>query len=500
MRVSEPSAIGNALVRYVSERENPHNKSAVSSVELAIPATFLSQGIILIDTPGIGSTFLHNTAAAEAVVPDCDAAVFVLSADPPITDIEAAYLKKIREVVPKLIFILNKVDLLTKEERLSVESFLFNELKQRIPEFEPGSIFSISARAGVEAKARRDKVAFEASGVPSLQSFLAGELAREKSAIVSATGLRRSISLVGELLFQSEFEQKVLLLPQVVLQEKRQSFESAAAQFEVERQTLADVLSVDRTQLFRELESETDRLWQDARADLRTLTHEAIAQPVEEARKKLSTILSTRFEDSFQRALSLFHQKITERLSVHQDRAAKLVESVRQAAADLMEIPLVDIDPEEILEIKHEPYWVAPETPPSITTISTTALIRLLPAALRANRERKQFIRDAEAAVLRNVANLDWAIRQNINDAFNRFEFSLGQQFAGALAATREAILMAVQRRRDRTKECEAQIEEGSRAIDRLSRTLEALNNLNLGSNPLAHNDKFAEGVQLNEQ
>lgn len=476
--ITDPSEIGEGLTRYVSEDKNPENRLAVGGVELALPSTFLACGVILIDTPGIGSTLQHNTAAAEAVLPECDAAVFVLSADPPITDMEVAYLRKIRELIPRIVFVLNKIDLLTGDDRTSAERFLFNELKQRIPLPEPGAIFGVSARDASNANARHDKVALESSGVPSLQTYLGDELARGKNAIVYATGVKRSIALVGELLFQNEFEQKALMLPQTVLEQKREAFELAALEFETERKTLSDVLSLSRKQLLRELEAETDRLWKAALQDMRTLIQAASGRPLAIVKGHISAHLSDCFDDSFRRAVSNFQQQTTKSLSVHRDRAARLAGSVRKVAADIMEIPVVDVHPEEFMDIKHEPYWVTVETPPSITNISTNALANLLPAAMRARRERKQFIKDAEAAVLRNVANLDWAIRQNIDDAFRRFELSLDEQLATSLGATREALSMAVQRHRDRTQESRADVEEGTRAIGRLSKALKALQSL----------------------
>jgi hypothetical protein len=43
--------------------------------------------------------------------------LFVLSADPPITEAELSYLAEVRKQVPKLYFVLNKVDYLIAEER-----------------------------------------------------------------------------------------------------------------------------------------------------------------------------------------------------------------------------------------------------------------------------------------------------------------------------------------------------------------------------------------------
>ena len=74
--------IPELLADYITESGNPGNKKQVASVELAYPSPFLESGIILIDTPGIGSTHAHNTRTTEGYLEQVDAGIVVLSVDP----------------------------------------------------------------------------------------------------------------------------------------------------------------------------------------------------------------------------------------------------------------------------------------------------------------------------------------------------------------------------------------------------------------------------------
>jgi len=66
-RSQDESDFPNILTRYVSEAENPANRAKVRRVAIAVNSTTsLSDSVILVDTPGVGSTFVHNTRAAEA--------------------------------------------------------------------------------------------------------------------------------------------------------------------------------------------------------------------------------------------------------------------------------------------------------------------------------------------------------------------------------------------------------------------------------------------------
>lgn len=51
------------LEGFVTEEGNPKKRLGVLQVEIYHPAAILKHGVVLIDTPGIGSTFTHNTGA-----------------------------------------------------------------------------------------------------------------------------------------------------------------------------------------------------------------------------------------------------------------------------------------------------------------------------------------------------------------------------------------------------------------------------------------------------
>lgn len=134
----------SALADYISEAKNPGNKKQVASVEITYPSHFLKDGIVLIDTPGIGSTHAHNTETTEGYLSQVDAGVVVLSVDPPITAVESQFIRDLHDEIPKLFFILNKIDIITSAELTEVTQFVENELcRHAIPSPE---IFPLSAR------------------------------------------------------------------------------------------------------------------------------------------------------------------------------------------------------------------------------------------------------------------------------------------------------------------------------------------------------------------
>jgi GTP-binding protein EngB required for normal cell division len=478
--ISAVADIPDILQHYIAETENPRNRLNVETVELDVRSQFLDQGIVLVDTPGVGSTFLHNTKAAEAVLAECDAAVFVISADPPITEVEVDYLHKVQVLIPKIFFALNKIDLLDAGERVIAERFLADVLAQQPAIAQPVRIFSVSAKQGLRAKQDRDPRAIAASGVEHLEQVLAGELAREKRAIAFATGRQRSISLIGELLFQSELERKALLLPEENLKQKAITFESSVASFETERQALSDLLSLDRKRLVKDLETETDRLWNEAQKQAHQLVGEITARSFQlhDARRHVATMLARYFEQGFRQSVELFREKLGERLAIHQERAGALINLVRQTAADLMAISVTLPQSAEAFEARREPYWTAPEPSVSLLDMSAGTLARFMPRTIRRKRARDQLGADTDKAVLRNLANLDWAVRQNLEDAFRRFESSLAEQLGRALAATRQAMRIAIERRTAKAEEMDEYVKDSARIVASLSNILSELQSI----------------------
>ncbi len=135
-----------ALRDYATETGNPGNRRGVVRVLIQHPAPILRSGVILVDTPGIGSIHAHNTEAAYELLAQADAALFVLSVDSPASRAELDFLAAARGQVSRLIFALNKADLLDREELQQATNFVRSVLEQVAPG-DPPALYPISARA-----------------------------------------------------------------------------------------------------------------------------------------------------------------------------------------------------------------------------------------------------------------------------------------------------------------------------------------------------------------
>lgn len=112
-----------ALEDLVTERRNPGNRRHLTSVTVLLNVPVLARGVELVDTPGTGSVYAHNTSAAEAALDTMDAAVFVLTADPPMSASERELMTRVVGRSVRMFVVLNKADYLTAGELAEAVEF-----------------------------------------------------------------------------------------------------------------------------------------------------------------------------------------------------------------------------------------------------------------------------------------------------------------------------------------------------------------------------------------
>src|SRR5512133_228281 len=179
VRQSE-DAIRDTLTKYVAEENNPNNQLCVREVEVTTPSPLLENGTVLLDTPGFGSTHLHNTRTALTVLTECDAALFLLSADPPLTQTDLEFLKQVNLYVPRIFFVVNKTDLLSGAELASIDAFITNILVMQMKYPADLKLFHICARKGALAKGDLQSSTWIESGINEIKTEVLDFMIHEK--------------------------------------------------------------------------------------------------------------------------------------------------------------------------------------------------------------------------------------------------------------------------------------------------------------------------------
>ena len=119
------------IAEFVTEERNPENERQVARVELRVPSQLLEPGVVLVDTPGLGSIYRHNDEEARRALFDADGAILVLSADSPLSAQERELLGVLSERRQPTFFVLNKIDHLAQDETEQVRRFVTDAIAKR---------------------------------------------------------------------------------------------------------------------------------------------------------------------------------------------------------------------------------------------------------------------------------------------------------------------------------------------------------------------------------
>ena len=153
-------------------------ESTVSYIQVFTPMDFLPEGVSLIDTPGIGSTYPHHTAITKQYIKQADAVMFVMNPTP-LENIEVDFLKEIVSVTPGILFVTTKIDQngndsveeSLKRNRQIIEKAVGSELPFGI------SMLKMSSKLLLDAANEKDEMTsefnYEISGYDDVKTAMA---------------------------------------------------------------------------------------------------------------------------------------------------------------------------------------------------------------------------------------------------------------------------------------------------------------------------------------
>jgi GTPase SAR1 family protein len=297
-------AIGpNELPLYVTERHNPKNEKLVDRVEIEHPSPYLEGGVRIVDTPGIASIHEHNTRTTYDYLPQADAAVFLLSVDPPITQAELHFLRDVAKLTARVFFILNKTDTMGEAER--DESLAFS--KQAIEEgtgFRDVTIYPISARLALEGKLENDRRKTEQSGLPAFERSLEAFLAGEKGSVLIRSIADKARSWLNEELFIAELEERSRCISLDELENKISAFKTFIRDSEQEKDDsgrlfFEDVKVLRERALIDDIEEMKDKETKELDSRLDEFSIEHAADGNAEFAAGLNTLIGTHIRDAF---------------------------------------------------------------------------------------------------------------------------------------------------------------------------------------------------------
>jgi hypothetical protein len=177
---SESVAISD-LSDWVSEVGNPRNSKQVERVEISVPSPLLKQGLVIVDTPGMGGLGAGHAAATLAFLPFADGLIFVSDASAELSAPEVDFLRRATELCPTVLFALTKIDLYPNWERIAdLDRGHLDRQSLSVP------LVAISSTVRAEALARKDRELNDRSRFPALVKELGDQVVTPAKASAAA--------------------------------------------------------------------------------------------------------------------------------------------------------------------------------------------------------------------------------------------------------------------------------------------------------------------------
>jgi GTP-binding protein EngB required for normal cell division len=116
----------------ITEQGNPGNERSVVRALVEVPASRLKQGIVLVDTPGLGSLAKRGAAETMAYLPSCDLALLLIDSGNALNDEDIGTLRILYESgIPSLV-LLSKSDLLAQGDLHRVTGYIEAQLQREL--------------------------------------------------------------------------------------------------------------------------------------------------------------------------------------------------------------------------------------------------------------------------------------------------------------------------------------------------------------------------------
>lgn len=120
------------LAEFVTEQQNPANTKQVVRIFVELPSPRLKQGLVFVDTPGLGSLATAGAEETLAYLPRCDLGIVLIDAGATLTQEDIATLRSLYEAAIPAYVLLSKADLLTDNDRSIALQYIADQITAQL--------------------------------------------------------------------------------------------------------------------------------------------------------------------------------------------------------------------------------------------------------------------------------------------------------------------------------------------------------------------------------
>jgi hypothetical protein len=176
----------------------------VRYLELTYPSPLLAEGVVLVDTPGVNDLNHQRAEITYGYIPRSDAVLFLLDAGQILKESERQFIaqKLLAASRDKLIFVINKIDLLDESEKSEAIAYARKHLGEIVPN---ARVFAISAERALEGHRH-------SSGLDPFVDELRKFLQEERGRVLLDNALDQGLRIASILRTSVEVQKRALAM------------------------------------------------------------------------------------------------------------------------------------------------------------------------------------------------------------------------------------------------------------------------------------------------
>ncbi|HYA03405.1 MAG TPA: dynamin family protein [Syntrophobacteria bacterium] len=433
------------LVDYITEKGNPRNKKGVHEVKITYPSPYLRDGVRIIDTPGVGSVYEHNTEVALNFLPRVDAGVFVVTVDPPLSAAEHEFLKDIREYVHKLFFVLNKIDYVAEAEHQEALEFTCQVLQADLAT-DRLMIFPMSAKMALEGKQNGSPDVLEASLLPEFEKHLSEFLYKEKGRVLLISILNGALKAITDSTLTLKVERQASSMSLKELEEKTARFDGELHGLQKEREFSLLLLDGRMKDILKELDADvqafkretTARLRREVQATFHQKSHSAL-----DLRAEMEKFLFTSLRNVFTAWRRQEIDKLTQKLGdIHEEfggRINGILERLTQLTARIFDFSLRGVKAEEVFTERSE-FWFKFKEDPVGLELLQMGVTSLLPRALTKGLLLRKLLENVQELVDQHCGRVRYDFDRRLEEIAKEFRRTWLAKVDDTIQSVRQAL------------------------------------------------------------
>lgn len=461
----------NAIGQYITEEENPENIKQVSYVKIFDNCPCL-KNITLIDTPGLGSAYEHNTQVTQQFIPKIDAAIFVLSADIPISKEEMELLKTLKGSIPEIVFTMNKADLLDDTELQKILTYNTSVISSVIGDtMNEKTIIPVSAKKYFENPA-------SSHNIDALQNYMNRIIIGKRESLQRQSAQKRFGQLIKVTESMLKLRLDILQGPVEELEKKTQAYKLSVATMNKGKHDFQIIINGRikdlQTRIEERVKSFSDKLEHNLLLELESnsdrIFDKVYQNNIGEVEKEYSDQITCELKKLQSSMADDTRKDFKEILEQYNNGSQSYVREIAHQLKDTLNIDFSDITGTFDLDV-YTAFYFRTHTELSIQGSGNKMLYRLLPRNMAKEKLLSQFRKSVKELIVTNSAGIIYDLQYRIQESFRMFNYDLNAHMEELLNAIDKIIIETTELRQKNKSSID-------NAVDKLLSQMNTLRNM----------------------